>query len=254
MSLHADESKHISFSLGQIERLCQVAKALSSQQRVKMIGLLASRSMNVNELADALGMPVSTAALNVRQLEEAGLISSEIQPGIRGAMKLCSRRIDSVSMHLVPETQEGVSALTLKLPLGSYASARDIRPECGLVSEHAWIGESNAPRAFYHPDRLSAQLLWFESGEVEYRSRWAKSTPSRWSGWKFRWNFLQRADVPRGFKSDIYVGLGARGAGRVDKPRRLRRAARRFNPSWWSDTSSQYGLLKTWRIDSLGYA
>ena len=114
MSLHADESKHISFSLGQIERLCQVAKALSSPQRVKMIGLLASRSMNVNELADALGMPVSTAALNVRQLEEAGLISSEIQPGIRGAMKLCSRRIDSVSMHLVPETQEGVSALTLK--------------------------------------------------------------------------------------------------------------------------------------------
>ena len=100
MSLHADESKHISFSLGQIERLCQVAKALSSPQRVKMIGLLASRSMNVNELADALGMPVSTAALNVRQLEEAGLISSEIQPGIRGAMKLCSRRIDSVSMHL----------------------------------------------------------------------------------------------------------------------------------------------------------
>ena len=110
MSLHADESKHISFSLGQIERLCQVAKALSSPQRVKMIGLLASRSMNVNELADALGMPVSTAALNVRQLEEAGLISSEIQPGIRGAMKLCSRRIDSVSMHLVPETQEGADA------------------------------------------------------------------------------------------------------------------------------------------------
>ena len=107
MSLHADESKHISFSLSQIERLCQVAKALSSPLRVKMIGLLASRSMNVNELAEALSMPVSTAALNVRQLEEAGLISTEIQPGIRGAMKLCSRRIDSVSLHLVPETQDG---------------------------------------------------------------------------------------------------------------------------------------------------
>ena len=93
MSLHADESKHISFSLSQIERLCQVAKALSSPLRVKMIGLLASRSMNVNELAEALSMPVSTAALNVRQLEEAGLISTEIQPGIRGAMKLCSHRL-----------------------------------------------------------------------------------------------------------------------------------------------------------------
>ena len=59
MSLHADESKHISFSLGQIERLCQVAKALSSPQRVKMIGLLASRSMNVNELADDFAKDIS---------------------------------------------------------------------------------------------------------------------------------------------------------------------------------------------------
>ena len=127
MSLHADESKHISFSLSQIERLCQVAKALSSPLRVKMIGLLASRSMNVNELAEALSMPVSTAALNVRQLEEAGLISTEIQPGIRGAMKLCSRRIDSVSLHLVPETQDGVSALTLKLCLRAGDPPR-VRP------------------------------------------------------------------------------------------------------------------------------
>ena len=77
--------KHISFSLSQIERLCQVAKALSSPLRVKMIGLLASRSMNVNELAEALSMPVS-AALNVRQLEEARLISTEIQPGIHEAV------------------------------------------------------------------------------------------------------------------------------------------------------------------------
>lgn len=28
--------------------------------------------------------------------------------------------------------------------------------------------------------------------------------------------------------------------------------AGRLNPSWWSDTSSQYGLLKTWRVDENG--
>ena len=253
MSLHADESKHISFSLGQIERLCQVAKALSSPQRVKMIGLLASRSMNVNELADALGMPVSTAALNVRQLEEAGLISSEIQPGIRGAMKLCSRRIDSVSMHLVPETQEGVSALTLKLPLGSYASARDIRPECGLVSEHAWIGESNVPRAFYHPDRLSAQLLWFESGEVEYRFSLGEIDPVQVEWLEISMELSSNAPMYReNFKSDIYVGLGETVLGVWTSPGDYGARRGRFNPSWWSDTSSQYGLLKTWRVDNQG--
>lgn len=252
MSLHADESKHISFSLSQIERLCQVAKALSSPLRVKMIGLLASRSMNVNELAEALSMPVSTAALNVRQLEEAGLISTEIQPGIRGAMKLCSRRIDSVSLHLVPETQDGVSALTLKLPLGSYACAREIRPECGLVSEHAWIGESNAPRTFYHPDRFAAQLMWFESGEVEYRFSLGEIDPKQVEWLEISMEISSNAPMYReDFKSDIYVGLGARELGVWTSPGDYGARRGRFNPSWWSDTSSQYGLLKTWRIDSL---
>ena len=166
MPVSADENRHISLSLGEIERLCPVAKALSSPMRARMLSLLGVRPMNVNELAEALSLPVSTAARNVRQLEEAGLISTEIQPGIRGAMKLCSRRIDSVSMRLTSEMPEGVSALTIQLPIGSYSSADGIQSECGMVSDHAWIGETNAPRSFYHPDRFSAQMLWFRSGEL----------------------------------------------------------------------------------------
>ena len=52
MSIHADESKHISLSHNEIERLCPVAKALSSPLRVKMIGLLASRA-SLLELGEA---------------------------------------------------------------------------------------------------------------------------------------------------------------------------------------------------------
>ena len=179
MSVSADENRHISLSLGELERLCPVAKALSSPMRVKMIALLGIRSMNVNELAEALSLPVSTAALNVRQLEEAGLITTEIQPGIRGAMKLCSRRIDSVSMRLTPEMQDGMNALTLQLPIGSYSAADSVTPECGLVSDYAWIGETNMPRAFYHPDRFQAQMLWFSSGELEYRFSLGEIDPAQ---------------------------------------------------------------------------
>ena len=87
MPLRTDENKHISLSLSEPDRLCPVAKALSSPVRARMLSLLCTRSMNVNELAEALSLPVSTAALNVRQLEEANLIACEIQPGIRGAKK-----------------------------------------------------------------------------------------------------------------------------------------------------------------------
>lgn len=208
MSIHADESKHISLSLNEIERLCPVAKALSSPLRVRMLTLLSSRPMNVNEIADALNMPVSTAALNVRQLEESGLIYAEIQPGIRGAMKLCSRRIDSVSMRLIPESPEDVSALTLNLPIGSYSAAQDIQPECGIVSEHAWIGESNTPRTFYHPDRFNAQMLWFESGQLEYRFSLGEIAPSQLESLEFTMEVSSNAPMYRDdFKSDIFVSV-----------------------------------------------
>ena len=253
MSIHADESKHINLSLNEIERLCPVAKALSSPLRVRMLALLSSRSMNVNEIADALSMPVSTAALNVRQLEESGLIYTEIQPGIRGAMKLCSRRIDSVSMRLVPELQDGVSALTLSLPIGSYSSAQDIRPECGIVSEHAWIGESNAPRTFYHPDRFNAQMLWFESGELEYRFSLGEISPDQVESLEFTMEVSSNAPMYRDdFKSDIFVSVCGHELGVWTSPGDYGGRRGRFNPSWWSDTSSQYGLLKTWRIDEYG--
>ena len=253
MPLPNDDNKHISLSLSQIERLCPVAKALSSPMRVKMISLLAVRAMNVNELAEALDLPVSTAALNVRQLEEAGLIHTEIQPGIRGAMKLCSRRVESVSMRLTPETEAGMSALTLQLPIGSYSSAEGIEPECGMVSEHAWIGETNAPRSFYHPDRLRAQMLWLRSGCLEYRFSLGEVDPAQVEWLEFSMEISSNAPLYReNWKSDIFVCVNGCTLGTWTSPGDYGGRRGRLNPSWWSDTSSQFGLLKTWRVENSG--
>lgn len=250
MPVSSDENRHISLSLGELDRLCPVAKALSSPMRVKMIALLCVRPMNVNELAEALSLPVSTAALNVRQLEEAGLIATEIQPGIRGAMKLCSRKIDSVSMRLTPEMQDGVNALTLHLPIGSYSSADGIQSECGIVSDHAWIGENNTPRAFYHPDRFNAQMLWFKSGELEYRFSLSEIDPAQVAFLEFSMELSSNAPLYRkDFKSDIHVSVNGVTLGTWTSPSDYGGRRGRLNPSWWSDTSSQFGLLKTWRVD-----
>lgn len=249
----ADESKHISLSISQLERLCPVAKALSSPMRAKMITLLCSRSMNVNELAEALSLPVSTAALNVRQLEEAGLITTEIQPGIRGAMKLCSRRVESISMTLSPEAEDGACALTLHLPIGSYSSAEGIEPECGIVSEHAWIGESNAPRTFYHPDRFGAQLLWFHTGALEYRFSLGEINPAQVEWLELSMELSSNAPLYRSdFKSDVFVAVNGVTLGTWVSPGDFGSRRGRLNPAWWSETSSQFGLLKTWRIDGAG--
>ena len=251
MPVTSDENRHISLSLSEPESLCPVAKALSSPMRVKMISLLGVRPMNVNELAEALSMPVSTAALNVRQLEEAGLISTEIHPGIRGAMKLCTRRIDSVSMRLTGDMLDGMSSLTLQLPIGSYSCADGIEPECGMVSDHAWIGETNAPRSFYHPDRFGAQMLWFRSGELEYRFSLGEIDPSQVAFIEFSMEISSNAPMYReDFKSDIHVSVNGVTLGTWVSPGDYGGRRGRLNPSWWSDTSSQFGLLKTWRVDA----
>lgn len=251
MPFFPDESRHIDLSLSDLERLCPVAKALSSPQRAKMIALLGTRPMNVNELADALSMPVSTAALNVRQLEDAGLISTEIQPGIRGAMKLCSRRIDSLSMLLTPEVMDGMNAFTFKMPIGSYSSADGIIPECGIVSDHAWIGENNMPRAFYHPDRFQAQMLWFRCGELEYRFSLGEIDPLQIAWLEISMEISSNAPMYRSeFKSDIFLSVNGVTVGTWTSPGDYGGRRGRLNPSWWSDTSSQFGLLKTWRTDA----
>lgn len=253
MPVPRDSEKHIHLSLSQLERLCPVAKALSSPVRVKMIALLSARSMNVNELADALNLPVSTAALNVRQLEEAGLIATEIQPGIRGAMKLCSRRVETVSMSLTPEMEDGMSALTLQLPIGSYSFAEGITADCGLVSENAWIGENNVPRSFYHPDRLHAQMLWLRSGALEYRFSLGEIDPAQVEWIEFSMEISSNAPLYReDWKSDIFVDVNDCPLGTWTSPGDYGGRRGRLNPSWWSDTSSQFGLLKTWRVDRHG--
>lgn len=253
MAIAEEESRHLTLSLSDVDVLCPVAKALSSPIRVKMLQLLHNRAMNVGELAEALNLPVSTAALNIRQLEESGLITSVIQPGIRGAMKLCARRVESVSVLLSSAPQAENSALELRLPIGSYSSAEGIQPECGLVSDHAWIGESGVPHAFYHPDRFSAQMLWFNSGFLEYRLSLGEIRPDQVEWIEFSMELSSNAPLYRpDFKSDISVLVNGQSLGTWTSPGDYGNRRGRLNPSWWSSTSSQYGLLKTWRVDAKG--
>ena len=73
---------------------------------------------------------------------------------------------------------------------------------------------SNAPRTFYHPDRFAAQLMWFESGEVEYRFSLGEIDPKQVEWLEISMEISSNAPMYReDFKSDIYVGLGARELG-----------------------------------------
>ena len=128
--------KHMQINIDQDEQLYRAAHALASPVRIRIMRALGERSMNVGELAQKLDIPMSSAALAVKILEEAGMIMSETQPGARGAMKICSRKTDTIAISLMSEETRETNVMTLQMPIGGYSLAENIqqlRPDCRII-------------------------------------------------------------------------------------------------------------------------
>ncbi len=81
----------------QLER---VFKALDSLNRIRILRHLTGRMASVNDIAVALKIPTSTAAIHVETLEEAGLIEVDFEPASRGLRKICARLYDQIVIDL----------------------------------------------------------------------------------------------------------------------------------------------------------
>lgn len=249
----AVQSKELRLDLSEPERILPVAKALSSAERLRILRCLGKRSMNVQELAQALDLPASSTALHVRVLEEAGVIMSETLPAARGAMKLCSRRLDRVSCNLVEEPQAEHSVLSLEMPIGGFSLATDIMPTCGMADSHSAIGEFDNPSCFYMPGRFGAELIWFRQGFLEYLFGVMNIREMDIHWLELSFEACSEAPMHRNpWKSDISVFINDRRVGVWTSPADLGGRRGRLNPAWWPDVSTQFGLLKTWRVDHEG--
>src|SRR5215213_6563282 len=80
-----------------------VLKALDSPNRLRILRYLSDRMASVNDIAAALDLPTSTAALHVETLEESGLIRSEFEPASRGLRKVSARMFDHPASFYEPE-------------------------------------------------------------------------------------------------------------------------------------------------------
>ena len=99
-------------SLVNEKELTALGKALSSETRIRILHLLGREPLCVNEIAELLEIPSSSAALNIRVLEEAGLIRTELRPAARGSMKGRQRKRKKRSYPCLWETM-----WTIKSPL-----------------------------------------------------------------------------------------------------------------------------------------
>ena len=245
--------KHVELKIEEEDELYRFAHALASPVRIRIMRALSEGGMNVGELAQRLNIPMSSAALAVKTLEEAGLIMTEIQPGARGAMKICSRKTDTVAISLMPEEVHEGSILTLQMPIGGYSSADGIKPTCGIVGDKTYICDMDNPMGFYVTERFGAQLIWFKQGMLEYRFSYQQQEKMEIDWLELSFEACSEAPMHRDpWKSDIAVSINGRQLGIWTSPCDCGGRRGRLTPEWWSELSTQYGFLKVWRVTREG--
>ncbi|MEM0580589.1 helix-turn-helix domain-containing protein [Blautia sp. HA2174] len=238
-------------NLEEEKELMALGKALSSEIRLKILGLLQEGPLCVNEIAELLNIPASSAALHVRVLEEAELIRTELKPGIRGSMKLCIRQETSVVLDLQKKSKEQREEV-ISMPVGNYVDYK-ITPTCGMVNEEEYIDGEDEPRCFYDPRRTTAKLVWFSSGYLEYRFPNAGMQKEPVKSLDFSAELCsETADYNLDCPSDITLWINGIEAGTWTCPSDFGGRRGKLNPDWWEDKNSQYGNLKNWHIDETG--
>lgn len=231
-----------------------MAHALSSDIRMNILKLLHQKKMNINEIAEELNLPVSTIASNVRVLEGAGIIYTEILRASRGTMKVCSIVFEDIHMDLKVKTQEGEqkNVYQIEMPIGHYFDC-DVSPTCGLISKNGISDQLDEPSVFFHPDRVNAQLLWFRKGHVSYR--FPLMLPSNATLQSIEFSLEVCSETTRynnNWPSDISVWVNEREISTWTCPGDFGDRRGILNPVWYPSEATQYGLLKTWKMDLNG--
>lgn len=231
----------------------RVLKALDSLNRIRILRYLTSRTASVNEIAGALGLPLSTVSLHVDILQEAGLIQTELEPASRGVRKICARMYDQIVFDL-PRTplQQRHPSIELTMPIGAYSDCQ-VASTCGLAGENGLIGLVDDPASFYEPGRMEAQLLWFRHGYVEYR--FPNRLPAAALAESLMLSMEICSEAPThnlDWPSDITVWINGIEIGTWTSPADFGGEFGRLTPEWWRPHDTQYGMLKSWRVDTQG--
>lgn len=230
-----------------------VLKGISNGIRLRILRLLKSEALNINDIAARLELPQSTVATNVMGLEKAGLVGTESRKARKGSQKLCRSLYDEIVISFTPESRKQHDDVSVEMPIGLFTSFQ-VSPPCGLCGPERIIGFLDVPEVFFHPDRVKAGLVWFERGYVEYtfpnNCLFSRKVLKKLSVRAELSSESLQKNMP--WPSDITLWLNGIEIATWTSPGDFSDVPGRFTPSWWSLRGAQYGLLKEFSVEESG--
>lgn len=244
--------RSIEVNLDDGKLLSSIGRALSSEVRIEILKLLKEKTLNINEIAEQLSIPPSSAAAHVKVLEEAELLHTHLQPAVRGSMKICNVAAEQLLIHMDTSMRYEWKTEVISMPIGHFVDYK-VEPTCGIVTEKGRVGEEDEPRCFFDPDRVDAQLIWLGKGYLEYRFpnyflANVKEKELELSMELCSEDHEYNLDYP----SDITVWINGIKVATWNCPSDFGGRRGKWNPDWWPDKNTQYGMLKTWKLTEDG--
>ena len=210
--------------------ICKIARALSVPDRVRILQCLLARNKNLSEIAEELGMPISSVARHVDVLTEAQLLFINYQPGIKGHTKYCAQNVLSFSVHLgTPAGDENTAKeFSVEMPVGIFSHCH-IKAPCGMAGKDNNLVAVDDPAIFFSPERINAECIWFDLGFISYNF---PTTP-----------LMHHAcsEISFSFEVGTFTSPGDFGGRRGH-----------FTPEYWPITSTQFGALRKVTVNRKG--
>lgn len=235
------------------ESMEKIMAALSSKVRRDILRLVDEQSYNISEIAQKLGIPLSNAAFHVKHLQEAGMINVQEKPASRGMTKIISRKIDEIVIKCtVPQDVSTTTNTQLQIPIGNFTDCKAV-PTCGMASVENLIGIDDTPGIFFSPERVNAQIIWLAEGYLEYKIPNYYLMNEEPTELVFSMELCSEVPNYRNdWTSDITFWVNGKELCTWTSPGDFGGRRGRLNPEWWPDISTQYGLLKTVRVNDHG--
>lgn len=230
-----------------------VHKALAAEQRVKMLALLAKQPMNINEIAEVLGISQPTVSVHMRVLEDAGLVETELIATDRGSEKRCRTAFSRLIFEneILPEVGREM-ILEIPMPVGMF-TAVSVVPPCGMADEKELLGYNDNPETFLRADRARAQIIWFSAGWVEYTFASNLPPTAEVTAVEFVAELCSETTGHNNeWPSDISVWINSVEIGAWMSPGDFGGTKGKLNPNWWPDGHTQFGAVKSWITDETG--
>ena len=227
-------------------------KALGSDTRIQILNiLLENEQMSMNQLATELNISNGALTGHIKKLEECGLINISNESAGHGNQKMCSVTQDRIIVDIrKPIDYKNVFETEIKV--GQF-SRHQVWPTCGIATRESVIGELDDIRYFNHPDRFTANILWFTKGYVEYTIPNLIPSNQRITQLSISAELSSEAPgIDNNWPSDISFYINDTKIGMWTSPGDFGDVHGMFTPQWWPQNWNQYGLLKLLVINDYG--